>query len=145
LGIIRVETYQMPIEIAWFDEEKTIFVGTFIGDWTWDDYINSAPQVIEMIMGLDYRIDQIIDMRESGPIPSGPALMNFHRSDNLTRHQFEGIVVLVGASPILHGLVSALAMTNPQRKPRLFAESMEEALSLIHTDRKTKKPFSPVD
>jgi hypothetical protein len=135
----------MPIEIAWLDEEKTIFVGTFMGNWTWDDYINSAPQVIEMIMGLDYRVDQIIDMRESGPIPSGPALMNLHRSDNLTRHDYEGVVVLVGASSILHGLVSALAMTNPERSPRLFAESMEEAIALIQTDRKTNKPVGSGD
>jgi hypothetical protein len=131
----------MPIEIAWLDEEKTFFVGMFIGYWTWDDYLNSAAQSIEMLMGLDYRIDQIIDMRESGPIPSGPALTNLHRSDSLTRHQYEGIVVLVGASPILHGLVTALAMTNPQRKPRLFAESMEEAKTLIQNDRNTNKPL----
>jgi hypothetical protein len=130
----------MPIEMTWADTEKTILIGTFTGDWTWQDYINTVPTVIEMLQGLEHRIDNIMDMRESGPIPQGLALMNFHRSDRATHYANTGIIVIVGANSIMHGLVSALAMTNPERSPRLFAESMEEAIALIQTDRKTNKP-----
>lgn len=135
----------MPIEISWYDPEQTILYGKFTGDWTWEDYTNAATQVIEMTCNVEHRIDQLMDMRESGAVPQGPALTYMNRTYRLAKFRQSGITVLVGASAILHGLVSALAITNPKRPPRVFTNTIEKALKLIEADRQQKNAANSSD
>lgn len=133
----------MPIEIAWYDSEKTIIFARFCGDWTWEDYSNAAAEILELSHDIEYRIDQLIDMRESGHVPQGPALVFMNRTYKLAKFKKSGITVLVGASAILHALVTALAMTDRQRPPRYFVQSLEDGLSLIKTDRAKDNDAAP--
>src|SRR5688572_29472621 len=98
----------MAIEISWADPEKTIILALFNGEWTWEDYANAIGQIIALTDGLEYRIDQLLDMRESGAIPQGPALAYINRSYHLVKDINIRLTVLVGANAILHGLISAL-------------------------------------
>jgi hypothetical protein len=129
----------MPIEISWFDSEKTILFGNFLGAWTWEDYAQGLLNTIKLAEGIEYRLDQIIDFSKSGAIPAGHALTHFNRNREYARALQIHLTVFVGASPILRGLVSALEMTNIQRTPRLFADSIEDAYELIKADRNKAK------
>lgn len=128
----------MPVKVTWYDADKTIISVNFCGDWTWEDYSNTAAEILELTQDIHYRIDQVIDMRASGPVPQGPALMFMNRSYKIAKFKQQGITVLVGAGTILHALVTALAMTDRKRPPRLFADTIEEALRLIEEDRAKK-------
>ena len=129
----------MPIEISWFDEEKTILFAKFTGEWTWEEYAVSSIDALKLAQATDYRLDQIIDMSASGAIPEGQALTHMNRSYELSRPFKIGLTILVGASTILRGVVSALAITNPNRNPRVFVDSIEEALEMIKNDREKSK------
>ena len=136
----NIQAVKMPIEISWYDSEKTILLGTFKGEWTWGDYVAAGIQTLEIADGVQHRIDQIADMRESAAIPQGPALTIMNRNSSLANNIQLGITVLVGASVIVQGLVTALKITNPEREPRIFAASIEEAYALIQADRQKNQP-----
>jgi hypothetical protein len=125
----------MPIEISWFDEEKTILFGKFTDAWTWADYAQSFIQTIELAQGIQYRLDQIIDMSESALVPAGQALPHIKRSREYSKPLDIHLTVLVGASPVFRGLLSTAAITTSQKSRRLFTDNFEDAHALIRADR----------
>ena len=129
----------MPIEISWFDDEKTILFGNFVGDWTWEDYSQGFFDTIELAQGIKYRLDQIIDLSQSGAIPSGQAVAHINRNREFAKSLQIHLTVFVGANSIFRGLFSSAAITKQQKPSRLFVDSIEDAYALIKADREKLK------
>src|SRR5688572_28910645 len=124
----------MPIEISWFDEEKTILFGRFTGDWTWGEYVTGFFDTIELAKGIEYRLDQIIDMSKSGSIPAGQALPHIRRSREYSKSLDIHLTVIVMANPIFRAILSTTATSNGQSVQRIFVDSIEDAQQLIKAD-----------
>jgi hypothetical protein len=124
----------MPVASFWDDEEKTIVRGNLVGQWTWDEYHTGISEMAQLVKDIDHRFDQIIDVRESGPLPDG-ALSHIRRGRQQNPANF-GISVIVGPSEWIKALVGVMEKAYGKRtQPTSIAETIEEAYTIIVQQR----------
>ncbi len=86
----------------WDDDEKTIIRMIFEGRWTWDDFYAADRQVIDMEKEGGARIDIIVDLLSSGPLPQNTLLHVKNIADRQSDKM--GLNVLVTTSPLIRNL-----------------------------------------
>ena len=64
----------MPIRVYWEDTDQTIVRYDFEGKWMWDELYTAYYEAIAMETSVSYRVDIILDMRNSGAIPTNALL-----------------------------------------------------------------------
>jgi len=120
------------IEIKWDNDEHTIIRETYIGNWTWDDFYDSVGVVPPMMISVSHTVHILIDLRESGPVPIGSAIV--HARSAMQRFpQNWGIMAVVGPSMFIRSLVDIIRSILPGRLAgKIFvARSFEEAYALM--------------
>jgi hypothetical protein len=122
----------MPIWIAWYNEEKTILLETFDGEWTIEDYHHLIDDVVQILGEVDHTVHIIVDGRKNA---SGlPANMlgggMLYAVRNTPPNQ--GTVVFVGVDTISKMLLDIARSLDFKLHRTLFsADSMDEALQII--------------
>jgi hypothetical protein len=121
----------MPIEVYWDKKDKTIIRARLTDGWTWEDYSTASEKMRDMARQVDYRVDMITDLRQSGPIPRGSASAHILRSRQQKPPNF-GLTVLVGADVFLKALLEVFDRVYGRRVPRsMTVETIAEARALI--------------
>jgi hypothetical protein len=59
----------MPVTIAWDNEERTILRQTYQGNWTNEEYIAAARNIIAVIDGSPHKVYLIVDFSKSTTNP----------------------------------------------------------------------------
>ena len=121
----------MAIEVYWDKKDKTIICARLIDNWTWEDYSTASQKMLDMAREVDYRVDMITDLRQSGPIPRGSASAHILRSREQKPANF-GVTVLVGADVFLRALLEVFDRVYGKKVPRsLLVQTTAEARKLI--------------
>jgi hypothetical protein len=119
----------MPINISWFNHEKTIIKHEYVGRWTLEEYNEAIAYSNQLVAQQTHRVDAIIDMTRGNWIPN-----NFlQRGQNLLaeRPPNTGQIVIVGASSIVQAVSHLFERVfRMQNKPLkfLFAKTVEDGI-----------------
>jgi hypothetical protein len=124
----------MPITATWFDEEHTIILQSYMGDWTWDDWNVCNDELQAMLDSVDHTVHTIIDVSQSGQLPPGGYASR--RSDlpqtPPVTHPHSGYLVFVGTT-FAHEALTDVITTFFTRVGRrfLFTDSFEDVDALL--------------
>jgi hypothetical protein len=134
----------MPLHLSWDDSEQTIIRCESEGHWTWEEYHAALDQVVEMMRGVNRRVDLINVERPGASIPPGSPTSHFKRSTKILPANL-GINVVVIASSVGRMMASVMKLMpgNDMDSIRLVRD-LEQAYALIAEERaKEKPPVSP--
>lgn len=119
----------MTISARWFDEEHTIILTEFIGSWTWDELWTAYRQILKMADTVDGKVDNIVDLTHSFPLPPPGALTQLRKVAEY-QHPNTGITVYVKASLMMRGIATLFWKYFPdsaEKYPFEFAKTRAEA------------------
>jgi hypothetical protein len=131
----------MSITSQWDDEEKTILFRRFEGRWTWDEFFTTWHEAAAMTVGLDHRIDFIVDMRDSHLLPDQP----WHYARRLAALPIDpltGLTMIVGVSGAgraFWNVFRALFSEWAGAMNIIFADTPEEARQIIAASRQREE------
>lgn len=124
----------MPVEATWYDEDHTIIVQKFIGNWTLDDYLSNIAVTQNMIASVTHTVHVITDLTDHNTPPT--RIMSANRWVENTVQDNVGLTILINAGPFLTNLIKISRPLMPRTfKDTHFVKSMDDALALIETYR----------
>lgn len=120
----------MPASVKWLNEEKTIIIHCFEGEWLLHDYYRSLQKSNEMLETVDYKVVHFLDMIHSKGLPKG--FLSALRGSSKHWHLNSGRVVMIGANPFVLAFSRLFSKINPNPKASFFiVGSIDEALGII--------------
>ena len=126
----------MSIQVEWDNEQHTVVLYTFIGNWTWDELYASLDRGEEMAKDNPARVSAILDVRQGPSIPGGSffsktlldqaqTLFNRAQADR-------GQIAVVGASPIMRSMFSVASNLFADKAGGVsFVDSIDEARRVV--------------
>jgi hypothetical protein len=121
----------MPVQISWFNDEKTVVVYKFLGKWTWTDYHNAIREAYELVKDLSYTVNMVLDFEQSTVLPSN-ALSNFGASAKTPPRDFD-FCVIVTSSRFIEAIVSMFRKVNRRMGQKLvLVRTLEEARAFFN-------------
>lgn len=125
----------MPVTMRWYNDEESILVQQYTGDFGVYEYFGALDELNAMIMSRPVRVDVILDMTEGTLRPTG--VMEAIRRASTMLPPGDRLYVVVGAPS---SLVTMLRLSQTMMPLALrflrIARSVEEAVALIDLDRK---------
>lgn len=126
----------MPIQISWLNEEKSVLVARFVGEWGMNDYFRFVDEREGLIQAQPHLVHLIYDYSDSSSNPkdllAGAQYANKHMPSN------QGVVVFLKANAVIKAFMLMAKRTGlPVTRYVYTAETKEEALSLI--EKKAKR------
>src|SRR5262249_55728449 len=121
------ETTLMNIEVAWLDDAKTAIAYTFRAGWSWNDFAQCNKTATEMLDGIDYRADIILDF-SARTVPPPNALSNFQRMLREEPHRNQGRLILVGTRMLFRTIAAQfMRLRNKSGQQVVIVKSIDEA------------------
>ena len=120
------------IEVRWYDAQKHIILVKENRTWAWNDFYTARNQINRMIAEAPHTVHMIIQITYNY-MPSN-AITHMWATGK-TRAPNKGLTVLVGARAfgrMMYNLYLRVASKEQAARLRM-AESMEEALAMIHS------------
>ena len=126
----------MNIAINWANGTHTVIQLTFQRGWTWADLEQALQQADTMIGSVEHTVHTVIDIRDSGGLPSDFMTVAGKLFAQGQPRANEGQRVVVGAGMIMRtayrGLLNVYG-AQLRTRPFQFTASIEEAESLLQT------------
>ncbi len=120
----------MPVNVSWYNEQKTALHYAFSPDWTWDDFYTVKPQADAMIGETAHDVALILDLTESRLGLPTSTLTNI-RALLASAHPREKPIILVGSNPLIRTIVLLVGRIFKPLKPLLLFATMEETRAFI--------------
>lgn len=125
----------MAVTLLPYDDNKTIYIYTLTGDWTWDEFLVIDAEMRDIFEMSVQRVDLIFDLTLSSHIPMGASKM-IHRAGQRTVPPSHGLVIIVKPPAILPILLGAMRRLYPKTaKIYHIADTREKAINMIQMDR----------
>lgn len=125
---------EMPVEATWYDENHSIIVQKFIGNWTLDDYLSNIAVTQNMIASVTHTVHVITDLTDHNTPPT--RIMSANRWVENTVQDNVGLTILVNPGTFLKNLIKISRPLMPRTFRDLhIVNSLDEALTLIEAYR----------
>jgi hypothetical protein len=92
----------MAIRVEWDDPDQTALRYIYEGSWNWDEFQQAKKQARLLMDSVDHKVDVIIDVVQTGVLPNN--ILSRANSIPRERHPNEGIIIIVGANPLIRFL-----------------------------------------
>lgn len=126
----------MPIEISWYDAEKTIGLCRFIGDWRWADFFHLLAQSEVIERESPSPIAVIVDFSESRTSAHN-VLSTFNAGEGRAPKNVEVFVVVGNA--FVQAMLHVYRRISAHSRYRFHAAyTVKEAYELIRAERATQ-------
>lgn len=113
----------MPATFEWFNDEKTIMVERFVGDWTWEEFSDCIQGAITLIKEVEHDVIAIADYSESGGMPMSGASIRIARDVmKLAPDHWRGVVI-VSDNRLIRTMVNLFQTANRTFGNKVFLES----------------------
>jgi hypothetical protein len=128
----------MTVNVAWYDDEKTIILQEFPVEWTWDEFYAAVQQSIELEKSVSHTVYVMGTNPPNAKTPSGNALNNFKAA--LRMHPSNMRWYIIATSDMLTRVLGYTVL-----RAGIFGEklrvvrSVEEGLKLIEQDKLREK------
>lgn len=134
----------MTMELQWVSDEKRIIYWRFADYWTWAEYFQTIPLLIELASeSQEARIDIICDLSESKHIPLN-VIQNVQRGSPKTPDDAKrwGITVVVSGDGFVKATLGLLQKLIPFLGQHYYlAKNLDEAEKIILEHRQSFLPF----
>jgi hypothetical protein len=128
----------MGIDIKWDNEEKTIILTTYSGEFTWDELEAMNRESEVMLDSVDHEVDILVNLKDL-VLPKN-TLANFPKiaqAPSLT-HSRVGLLVLFGASHFAQTLLDLLGKVYSTAASIVIVPTLEEAYEVIAEHRQAR-------
>lgn len=120
----------MGIDIQWYDDQHKIVLIRFDEHWTWQDFYALDPRSQGFLNSVQHEICYIVDLSQTRKLPQGVSLRDVRQVLEF-RHPLSDWVILVGISPYLRAILSAvLSAMSDLDTTFIYARHLDEALDL---------------
>jgi hypothetical protein len=129
----------MPINVTWYDTDKTTLRWVFEGKWSWSDYEGARTQARQLVGAERHNsVYTIADFRNSQLMPAN-VLSNFRSSANSDAYEL-ALAVVIAQSMWIESMLGVLNRIYPAlgQKVRL-AQTPEAGFQIIQTHRTAVK------
>jgi hypothetical protein len=99
------------VEIKWDNEQKTILRYVFIGDWTWDEYLERLNEGRTMMAEIDHPVCVLNDMQKMGKLP--PNFASTAKSVISSRPKNTGLAIFLTSNAFFKVMYRVLAQLIP--------------------------------
>lgn len=122
----------MPIIVAWANDEKTILLNDYNGNWSASDFRQAIDDNARLMGSVLHDVDVIVDQRNNRALPSARlAILPYLETktpDNQRR------VIVVGASRLMKTMIELASRFAPRATRHLhYVQTLEAAYQLIET------------
>lgn len=125
----------MPVTLTAYDDNETILIYSFEGDWSWAEFSHVDEDVWKRFNQTDNRIDLIFDLTRSNRLPLGINEI-LHRAGRRTAPPEKGLGVVINAPSFTQIIIGALKRIYPKAaKIYRFVNTLEEAIQVIDQHR----------
>ena len=125
----------MPVTLSWFDDQQTILLFKFEGEWTWEEFYKLDEPTWDLIACANYRIDILMDWSQIKRFPLG--MMNaLHRSGEDVTPKDEGMVVSIGGPYFIKMMYGIFRRLYPKAVTVYrLVDTLDEATHLLEDER----------
>jgi hypothetical protein len=127
----------MTVTTQWFDEEHTIILTQFIGNWDFEELWSAYDQARNLVRDVDYKIDCIVDLTHSSYLLPSGALAQLKRVAD-QQHPKTGMTVYVKANRMVRAVTKVFWLfygTSAEKYPFEFANTIAEAHAVLTRHR----------
>jgi hypothetical protein len=125
----------MAITTGWHDPERSIFLYRFEGRWTWQDLYDVYYPGLEQVRSVSHRVDTVVDLRQSGPLPGNMLLNLKFLTDNQPPNAV--LITIISTSQFVSALYEvAVKFYSKIGEYFCVVPTLEAALETIWEDRK---------
>ena len=125
----------MATSVRWFDSERTVFLLTFEGKWTWEELYETVSEIHKMGDSVPHETWGIVSLVDGAVLPQY-ALSNFRRMTTNSPHERTQGFAIVLSSSFLQAIAKALQhMMPPVKQKYLFTRSFDEAVKWIEDQK----------
>lgn len=142
----------MAVSLQWENQNRTVLRMIFWNEWTVEQYLTKAVELIEMIGSQTHDVDILIDLRTGSYIPKGDSVSAFRiMMDELPENS--GVIVYLNDNPIQKRLFNTQlqfyqSLRRWSQRSLYMVETIEEAYEIIECHRfkrvQSIKHFNPV-
>jgi len=130
----------MGIELYWDDQDQTVMLAEFAGNWSWDDLYDMLHTIKRLSVERGRLFGAIIDLRQGFQLPGGSVfnregLAQFRRLLSLNDGDGKGPVAIVGMNGVIRSIFDAVntidrSLTNDV----YFANSLDDARRKLYPE-----------
>jgi hypothetical protein len=135
----------MSVNLEWYVEPKVCILRC-VGRWDWPELYESLAAANDIADSIaPERIDGIIDLKHSRPLPEGPIITHLRNGLQRSRSN-HGITVIVGADRVVKSFVTMFDKIYPALANRYrLADDTEEAMTVIqlYREMQANATFAP--
>jgi hypothetical protein len=127
----------MTITSTWYDEEKTIVLLEYRGEWTWEEYYNATEVAHLMMQTVPHRVDMITHRTDKLALRTpGAAITHWQRAIKAAPKNM-GIIVAVPDNMFISTYASLMQkILGVGFENRIHcAQTIEAALNVIETHK----------
>ena len=133
----------MPINIRWYNDEKTILLEELSGTYTLDDYIALIDEAREHVMSCDHTVDIIGDFTGTNHRKLPHYLMSAARYADKQVPPNQGIAVFVNPGMFIETILRMARQLQIQAADEVVvAKTVDEAVEIIEQEQ-AKRELSP--
>ena len=123
----------MPITVKWYNEEKTILLEIFEGQWTLVEYRQLIDEAVALLATVDHTVHIIADASTSGTLPGQMTTGILYAIRQIPLNQ--GLTVFVDADLFTRVLIQIASKLSAKVVQTTFtASSIEDAVRIIERE-----------
>ena len=129
----------MPITVEWDDERQKVIRYAFKGNWTWTEFNAAIQRGVELIQGIPYHVNMIIDLTEGNLVPEN-LLSRLMRSMETPPAEYD-LAVIVTNSWFIENVLTIVRRINPRLAAKHpIVKSIKEARAILDAyDRRPRQ------
>lgn len=128
----------MGFSVDWGNIEETILVAKIELRWTYEDYQQEFPGIIEALHSKDHTVDMIVDVRKA--IINPPNLIGICRDALTQLTRFESRIVVITNSQFWQTLYTTIERMTPRLAMDIyFTRSVDEAYNLLEEAQQARQ------
>jgi hypothetical protein len=121
----------MSITSEWYNEDKTILIIKYDGDWTLEEYYKNYEVANTMLYSVDHGVVSIADFSTSGPLPSKFLSVGKHSERSRAENNLQ--IVIFGLNRYMEVIAGMFQRIFPRIAGNMkIVSSLEEALDEAH-------------
>jgi hypothetical protein len=120
----------MPIEVNWFNEQKTAVLMNFEGQWTWEPFYAAIDEAFALLDTISHKAALIIDLGNSEGLPKN-SIANIRNAQGM-HHPQRACVIFVGMNTFMRMIGNlALRLSRGSKGNVYIVATLDDALQYI--------------
>jgi hypothetical protein len=131
----------MPIEVNWFNEQKTAVLMNFEGQWTWEPFYAAIDEAFALFGTISHKAALIIDLSNSEGLPKN-SIANIRNAQGMHHPQRE-CIIFVGMSTFMRMIGNlAMRLSRGRKGNAYMVATLDDAIQYIPTSNQISNEYA---